>query len=322
MTNTNENTNDMNAPTKVPCGGFVLGEGLALSKDGKTLNVTGGGSQADWNQNDETAVDYVKNRPGRYEENSLVPLLPEWTYTNGGTQMNSNALSPAKEDIVFNIKIDDGVAEDYQSIYGYNSSVPYDYWKIGDPTFSEIDFYMIFTINTTDEKEMQFYFKDGRSHKCTVQIYAPTPVNIYNKYLPNSLIQNISDSAMEITQQADGIRKYQSEYNNKGKYALINGRGCNALSSGGQTSILVGTGLVSEYSRLVIGQYNDKDRIDGNVHAYFVIGDGTSDSNRRNIFAVTEKGEIVVPSSTSGSTKYFKITVDDTGAIKATEVTI
>lgn len=38
------NTNDMNTPTKVPCGGFVLGEGLALSKDGKTLNVTGGSS--------------------------------------------------------------------------------------------------------------------------------------------------------------------------------------------------------------------------------------------------------------------------------------
>ena len=57
------NTNDMNTPTKVPCGGFVLGEGLALSKDGKTLNVTGGGSQADWNQNDATASDYIKNRP-------------------------------------------------------------------------------------------------------------------------------------------------------------------------------------------------------------------------------------------------------------------
>ena len=55
--------NEMN---KVPCGGFVLGEGLALGEDGKTLNVTGGGSQADWNQNDETAVDYVKNRPGGY----------------------------------------------------------------------------------------------------------------------------------------------------------------------------------------------------------------------------------------------------------------
>ena len=55
------NTNDMNTPTKVPCGGFMLGEGLALSEDGKTLNVSGG--QADWNQNDETAKDYVKNRP-------------------------------------------------------------------------------------------------------------------------------------------------------------------------------------------------------------------------------------------------------------------
>ena len=40
------NTNNMNTPTKVPCGGFVLGEGLALSKDGKTLNVTGGGGSS------------------------------------------------------------------------------------------------------------------------------------------------------------------------------------------------------------------------------------------------------------------------------------
>lgn len=54
------NKNDVNTPTKVPCGGFMLGEGLALGEDGKTLNVTG---QADWNQNDETASDYIKNRP-------------------------------------------------------------------------------------------------------------------------------------------------------------------------------------------------------------------------------------------------------------------
>ena len=60
------NTNDVNTPTKVPCGGLVLGEGLALGEDGKTLNVTGGGSQADWNQNDESAADYIKNRPGGY----------------------------------------------------------------------------------------------------------------------------------------------------------------------------------------------------------------------------------------------------------------
>lgn len=32
-------------------------------------------------------------------------------------------------------------------------------------------------------------------------------------------------------------------------------------------------------------------------------------------------GNIVIPSSTSGSTKKFKITVDDAGTITATEVT-
>ena len=32
--------------TKIPCGGFMLGEGLVLSEDGKTLNVSGGGVEA------------------------------------------------------------------------------------------------------------------------------------------------------------------------------------------------------------------------------------------------------------------------------------
>ena len=31
--------------------------------------------------------------------------------------------------------------------------------------------------------------------------------------------------------------------------------------------------------------------------------------------------EIILPSSTAGSTKKFKLTVDDTGAVSATEVT-
>lgn len=34
-----------------------------------------------------------------------------------------------------------------------------------------------------------------------------------------------------------------------------------------------------------------------------------------------DKGEIIIPSSTAGSTKKFKLTVDDTGAVSATEVT-
>ncbi len=34
-----------------------------------------------------------------------------------------------------------------------------------------------------------------------------------------------------------------------------------------------------------------------------------------------DEGEIIIPSSTAGSTKKFKLTVDDTGAVSATEAT-
>ena len=33
---------EQNAKKKIPCGGFMLGEGLVLSEDGKTLSVRGG----------------------------------------------------------------------------------------------------------------------------------------------------------------------------------------------------------------------------------------------------------------------------------------
>lgn len=56
----NENNN------KIPCGGFYLGDGLTM--DGNTLKSLGGEQvQSDYTQNDPTAKDYIKNRPGGYE---------------------------------------------------------------------------------------------------------------------------------------------------------------------------------------------------------------------------------------------------------------
>lgn len=278
----------------------------------------GGGVQSDWNQNDETAADYVKNRPGGYDENGLLPLF-DYTSTNGQKRMHSTGYSIPREDVIFNIKIDDAAAEDYQSVYSFDSSSGYDDWKVGDPTFSEIDFYMNISRSPLVEQYVTFYFKDGESHKCVVQTYVPIPVSIQNKYLPNSLIQNISNTSVEVSNELDATREYKSSQGNNGRNALINGYYCNALSRNGQHSVLVGDYLVSESSYLAIGRFNDTDFIGGR-NALFVIGKGASESARRNAFAVTSEGEIIVPSSTKNSTKYFKITVDDTGAIKATEV--
>ena len=69
---------------------------------------------------------------------------------------------------------------------------------------------------------------------------------------------------------------------------------------------------------------------------YYVTGIASADSDTPEItwdgnigvikkldkkFIPSELNEVILPSSTSGSTKKFKITVDDSGAISATEVT-
>ena len=56
-----------------------------------------------------------------------------------------------------------------------------------------------------------------------------------------------------------------------------------------------------------------------NSDTAFAVGNGNANV-RSNAFEVTADGGIIVPSSTSGSTKKFKITVDDSGTISATEV--
>ena len=78
----------------------------------------------------------------------------------------------------------------------------------------------------------------------------------------------------------------------------------------------------------VQGKYNIEDS--SNTYAH-IVGNGTSSSARSNAhtldwsgnawFAGTVEGTaLILPSSTEGSTKKFKITVDDSGTITATEV--
>lgn len=64
---------------KVPCGGFELDESLALNNGKLGLAPGAGGVQPDWNQNDGTQPDYVKNRPFWREKTKelLFPYITE-----------------------------------------------------------------------------------------------------------------------------------------------------------------------------------------------------------------------------------------------------
>ena len=54
----------MSNKVKVPGGAFYAGDGLTVDSVTRTVSAGGGDvTTPDWNQNDETASDYVKNRP-------------------------------------------------------------------------------------------------------------------------------------------------------------------------------------------------------------------------------------------------------------------
>ena len=63
---------------KIPCGGFELDENIFSLDENDVLSLSVG-AQSDWNQNDETALDYVKNRPFYTVEPAPTVLLEEIT---------------------------------------------------------------------------------------------------------------------------------------------------------------------------------------------------------------------------------------------------
>ena len=276
------NTNDMNTPTKVPCGGFVLGEGLALSKDGKTLNVTGGGgSQADWNQNDETAVDYVKNRPGGYDAetpnntyNCVTTVgtnpfdMDRWdreVYQSTGQSQNScqaieqyfEAFLGEERSIIF-----DGA--EYRSVITKENDV----YHFGDSEFTDIPFHIYAYWDVERYQNMAFIgLQDSSvSHTVDITTYRKAPVVFNRKYLPD--LKTLTNA------QSYNANSY-----------LV----CDENSNVRWISIDNPNSLIAP-----------KSYVDARI---------------------TQK-EVILESSTEGSSKKFKITVDDTGAIKATEVTI
>ena len=116
----------------------------------------------------------------------------------------------------------------------------------------------------------------------------------------------------------------------EGNQVMLFGNGCysNAnnsvclghshINNGKQFAALLGQGHDTTNGRNGVGAVGMWSVIGADT--MFVVGKGTDDLNRSNAFEVTQDGGIIVPSSTSGSTKKFKITVDDTGTISATEV--
>lgn len=319
---------------KVPCGGFVLGEGLELAEDGKTLNATGGGGvQSDWNQNDETAPDYVKNRPGGYVEEQYVEEY------NGTVKNNAQIFSIALMEqvgtagTVFRVNWDN-VEYSCTSQNGFIGDKEYNLCPFIITSEDAGELFQGITVQTNDEND----------HSLTIEALIPVYIKINDNFLPLNNIESINCSAVlnifskaspnvlsnsveafiigagnTITGVANASRKcIIGERNTGSSYSnaeIIVGH--DNISQAVYPSLIVGHDLTAHNGGLFLGKYNAQ----GNLSSALTIGNGSSD-RPHNAFAVTDKGELIVPSSTSGSSKYFAITVDDTGTIKATEVVL
>lgn len=334
-------------------------------------------STPDWNQNDSTASDYIKNRPFYTGEQIFTEIIPEQTYTlsslgsdftayddSSGTYPYS--LEAGKDyTVVYNGTTYELTSASYQNLAyvgdighlttGSDPSVPFaivasrgvlqivDYISNTEVTFKisadsaeikQIDAKYIpwsdslfkapviiynSPKNFTDDQKQMYYdlFCSGHlliylaeeSRKGIVLDVAYSEIIGFHMVTihQNGKLNRYSSSSGGKWEQTDlsdyGIRQiFNNELSNTTEWKLFNNSG----------TVPVG-GLINSF--IEWNNNTGKACIRKNIR-----GSGFTTTETNDIVCYGDK-EIVLSSSNPGSAKKFKITVDDTGTISATEVT-
>lgn len=332
---------------------FPEGANAIIETNGeiKRCPSSGGGSsvQPDWNQNDSTAADYVKNRPfytgdpveTALVEESTVSSAPEGGMYFGQLESTFSATVGETYKVFWDgavyecvcIKFNNTLTIGNLSLMGAGSDT-------GEP----------FIIGVKNGQRIGIYTAEtAPSHTISISGAVAQVVKIDEKYLPELSCMDKVDptgtGAFSLNRKADTtIGNYSFAEGNKTTASgfASHAEGANTTASGlashaegdettasGVYSHAEGWGTTasSEYQH-VHGKFNIEDT--SNTYAE-IVGNGISlaKSNAHTLdwsgnawYAGTVEGKaLILPSSTTDSTKKFKITVDDRGTISATEVT-
>lgn len=270
----------------------------------------------DWNQNDSAAPDYVKNRPFYTEtvETVLVEeIAAEFDDVGDGNYVAiiPSTFSPAAGE-TYNVSWD-GTA--YKSTYQGQGLIG-NLSLIGEGPDTGEPFIMFIT-----GREVQVGTADtSASHTFSISRLASEVVKIDAKYLPiasetepgivsvaylleqvkNEYFQEL-DAHVFGYEDASLIRKYAAKNNS---YSIF--------SSGkfGGAVLSCYHNYVDKYITCVLSG--------GAKIECWKFSEGSTAMEQ--LWGISEDG-VVISSSTSGSTKKFRITVDDSGTLTATEVT-
>ena len=351
---------------KIPCGGFKLDEkSFSLDVNG-VLSVSGssggGGVQPDWNQNDSTAADYVKNRPfytGAPVETVLVEESTVSFAENKGLYM-AQFPSTFEATVGETYKVSwDGVAYECTCVLLNGSPA------IGNASVAGFgsDTGEPFLIGVDNGNKIQILTADtSASHTFSISDTAAPIVKIPAKYIDkNSSGYVVIHSKDTMTQQE--AENYRTAISTKEVAFIIwNGMCISGIGFGGTTGYDLelttqngeayditknDDGLFAFSNRTLyranfpnsvafadnhtgIDVYNGRVIISKSltspvVGSTDVLFQVQPDGTKSKAFEVLGNGEAVAPalilySSTAGSTKKFRITVDDSGALKATEI--
>ena len=257
---------------------------LALAKSYTNQHGGGGGQvQPDWNQNDETAKDYVKNRP-IYEKDGIILPEQSFNFTSQGVvlaQFEDSFVESTEYKVTF-----DGT--EYTCIYAND--------VIGDFSFEKYPFAIVAELGV-------LFGIAATASTHTLGLSGKTVHTISERFLPHSTVKT-----MEITFGAteDEIVAAENHFNSGG-VLYLSGRLVNYITGSMDSKRMTfwTQELKATFMRLSDGSITQKSTYALTEHPW------GGAANR----------DIYLASSTHNSTKTFRITVDDSGTLKATEVT-
>ena len=377
----------MNDITKIKVDGepessyqlYPRNEEFAKRAGGNTGSQSG--VQPDWNQNDETQPDYVKNRPF-YESISLTTFLEKQQIDFSSPFTTPNDIVQGKTYFVHWDDAEYTIEATYKDIFG-DGSILIPYLEQADGLFTiegrdmnaadkGVHNVAIYTtelsLKTIDEK----FIPDTIARKDSVvrsvcggypdsngnvnvnydDLVGNKPTNIKDGSGKDSILQDSAQEASGKGSNAYGDLTIASgDYSHaegsrskaRGTYSHAEGIECVSIGSASHAEGF-GTASSSNYQH-VEGKFNIED-LAGNYANIVGNGDRSARSNAHTLSwsgvpwfkgrpqfggtaqdqgsqTVVANGdkEIILASSSSSSTKKFKITVDDSGNLTATEVT-
>ena len=363
-------------PTKLPNPNPLTFTGAVTgSYDGSealTMNIPEQ-VQPDWNQNDSTQPDYVKNRPFYTGNPVEIEIIPSTTVTFSDMEGIMAATWPENFDLVggqtYKVSWD---GTDYVCTGILFRDIPFlgnlGIAQAGDNTGEPFIF-----IN--QGKWLVASTESATEHIIGIKIVSTPIVQIDKKYLPESVFTdadwgfvsnrpffnkplNVNITAENITETVNVGTNYVDlgatvpDFN-EGLYYKVEGEISFLTTSSGinyplqingyykansQAEISLGTVYISSYrSDLEVSLYGNNNmayrgklclNVSGNSASYTITAAFTIISEVKMLpedyipNTIQRVGDdIIIPSSTPDSTKQFKITVDDSGTLSATEVT-